>query len=523
MSKTILFAASSKINVLEDNTLITEKYTEYVESLLSAGHQTWQQVGDIDGGASNKDLTGTTPLLKLDFTAEGSIGIINTVLPNGVRNSNVSYGLMYYANREPDHQIIARFNNDDQYFESIYVSWDSNYVISNMRLRTRAYTYRYNILFVFDITANDFKHVYIQNQTNFGTYYNFVYGIKRYNRSNIEWRPTYVNDSGSFAALFNNTNLKEIITYDAELEFNKINTNLITYGKIVKKPPSYINIDSRIIDYKNTTPYTERDNNLYNFNFNFFVEGKTGDIPVFIKCLVDNDRSFQATLKNNHPYSITTLKSSYLITAQDNYYKLITPTNYKIMIPGEIIGTISMNKCKAPAGALYVMCYREDDNFLIGKYPVNNGSYEIPNLDCNSFYNIILVDSSRTFEWMVSSHRKPNPYNELVEEEYDVATINKIYIEYDMYGKRTLKWIINNTNIDYFNLYITDIELTDDVNLDFLPPPIKIRGLSYEILTTDNRAYYALEAVYKDKVSNRSQIHINTIVDNTKLMGVYSE
>ena len=36
MSKTILFAASSKINVLEDNTLITAKYTEYVESLLSA-------------------------------------------------------------------------------------------------------------------------------------------------------------------------------------------------------------------------------------------------------------------------------------------------------------------------------------------------------------------------------------------------------------------------------------------------------------------------------------------------------
>ena len=62
-----------------------------------------------------------------------------------------------------------------------------------------------------------------------------------------------------------------------------------------------------------------------------------------------------------------------------------------------------------------------------------------------------------------------------------------------------------------------------DVNLDFLPAPIKINGLSYEISTTDNRAYYALEAVHKDKVSNRLQIHINTIVDNTKLMGVYSE
>ena len=48
---------------------------------------------------------------------------------------------------------------------------------------------------------------------------------------------------------------------------------------------------------------------------------------------------------------------------------------------------------------------------LIGVYDLNeDGTYTIPNLDVNSFYDIVFKDQNRKIENISSSYRNPKAY-----------------------------------------------------------------------------------------------------------------
>lgn len=98
-----------------------------------------------------------------------------------------------------------------------------------------------------------------------------------------------------------------------------------------------------------------------------------------------------------------------------SYYKIFVdgkniPSYLFNVVKGEIYGLIDVKSCDTEERDLCIYCYRESDHFFIGEYSVTNGSYTIPNLDANSYYDIVLCDKNRNIEQQVSSHRKPTPY-----------------------------------------------------------------------------------------------------------------
>ena len=78
---------------------------------------------------------------------------------------------------------------------------------------------------------------------------------------------------------------------------------------------------------------------------------------------------------------------------------------------GEIIGNINIKECGITNPEdIEIVCLTNDSKRLIGRYDAINGTYKIPNLDANQYYDIILVDKSRKIEQQVLSYRKPTPY-----------------------------------------------------------------------------------------------------------------
>lgn len=96
-------------------------------------------------------------------------------------------------------------------------------------------------------------------------------------------------------------------------------------------------------------------------------------------------------------------------------YDLVTKESYPLynqpMIKGYIYGKVNVQDCANNQNALEVRCFRSDNKRFIGSYkPDSNGDYNIPNLDVNAKYDLILVDTERTIEQQVSSYRTPTSY-----------------------------------------------------------------------------------------------------------------
>lgn len=81
------------------------------------------------------------------------------------------------------------------------------------------------------------------------------------------------------------------------------------------------------------------------------------------------------------------------------------------MVKGFIAGSVNLKNCGVKSVDLKVYCYRNDNSRLIGVYDLNDdGTYSIPNLDVNSYYDIIFKDQNRKIENISSSYRKPKSY-----------------------------------------------------------------------------------------------------------------
>ena len=78
-----------------------------------------------------------------------------------------------------------------------------------------------------------------------------------------------------------------------------------------------------------------------------------------------------------------------------------------IINKGYISGSVDIFSCLE--SDFYIQCYQTEGNF-IGNYEINSdGTYTIPNLDTNQFYDIHLVDKNKIMENQVHSKRKPTP------------------------------------------------------------------------------------------------------------------
>lgn len=133
---------------------------------------------------------------------------------------------------------------------------------------------------------------------------------------------------------------------------------------------------------------------------------------------IANDSSDLSDIKiyqNNQLFYYDKTNTFELILYNDiNNYTLYVNDTIRALnqsgIFGEISSSVNVVGCNVPPNSLFVKCFRNHDNLYIGTYPVINNTYVIPNLDINTYYDIILVDISRTIEQQVSSYRKPRAY-----------------------------------------------------------------------------------------------------------------
>ena len=117
------------------------------------------------------------------------------------------------------------------------------------------------------------------------------------------------------------------------------------------------------------------------------------------------------------------------------------------MIKGYINGVINVRNCDDFSPEFEIKCFRNDDNLLIGSYIVTNNAYEIPNLDANTYYDIILVDKTRNIEQNVSSYRKPIPYETRFLNSVVLSGYKKDHTSY------RLTWKIDGDKFDFINIY----------------------------------------------------------------------
>lgn len=135
-----------------------------------------------------------------------------------------------------------------------------------------------------------------------------------------------------------------------------------------------------------------------NTTYTGFIEGaltptnfalKSGDVYVAENTTID--------------YTFNNLKSDveYYLHYNETCTKLdITQT----MVKGSISGSVSITDCVD--SEFYIKCIR-DDGFYIGRYEIVNNAYTIPNLNKNTSYDIILVDTNKKVESLIHSRRVP--------------------------------------------------------------------------------------------------------------------
>lgn len=154
------------------------------------------------------------------------------------------------------------------------------------------------------------------------------------------------------------------------------------------------------------------------YKLNYFREG-ISDEDLF------NDKKVISLFSNNRIYfinqndyiindfniNVNKYNSYYIIDGdykKEFYYNHET-NSFNTMRRGRIYGNINLKSCAVESFSdIRMLVYRQPDRQYIGSYKVTNtGVYDIPNLDTNSEYDIILYDTKRKIEQQVHSFRSP--------------------------------------------------------------------------------------------------------------------
>ena len=178
-----------------------------------------------------------------------------------------------------------------------------------------------------------------------------------------------------------------------------IDDSLLLKKSIIRSPDpglNYISTEDRSNNY-----YINWTNSIYDYyNPTFFVEGNDDNIEMEITILQSVvqeqvNYSFKKELTNGIHEFFEIPVGKYKLKS-GNWFKIID--KYQEMIPGYINCQFSPNKCELDNNSLYVKCFRSNDNVFIGKYKIVNGNVVIPNLDCDTEYDLIFVDESKILE-----------------------------------------------------------------------------------------------------------------------------
>lgn len=188
-------------------------------------------------------------------------------------------------------------------------------------------------------------------------------------------------------------------TYKYTVDTSPLKYSGDVYIKSISKPDYHYSYYMKIDNYYSPT---------------FFVEGVDDNIYINLTTIRGYQQyQFDTTTSQytiNGYYTFVDIPIAiYKLTASNgNWFKMIDFN--QTMVRGSLSGTLSIIECDGEFNSYYVKCFRNKDSFLIGEYPVENNNYIIPNLDCNTDYDIVLVDQSRTLEQKILSFRKPTPY-----------------------------------------------------------------------------------------------------------------
>lgn len=245
----------------------------------------------------------------------------------------------------------------------------------------------------------------------------------------------------------------------------------------------------------------------YNIIINYFVEGKYDqeiydqyESVVLTSSVTIYD--YQIPKINYFKYNNANKYLSYQVRYGDKYYKDIKfdidNNKFIDMVRGDIVGNVNLSSCNVTdMSKLKILCYRNDDHFFIGEYPVVDNKYFIPNLDVNTRYDIVLVDESRTIEQQVSSYRKPTAH---VVDEINVANITNLRRE-KIGGGDYLLWDVYKdikTEVDYYNVYYLGINGDENILLDERIFENYFKFAETEIIINGK---YQVECIYKGKIS----------------------
>lgn len=505
-------------------------YNQRVAAVLSSP-TTYTNSGGYDDGYSTYVLNSRGWSLNIDYTAEGSWGFTPTNMTDMPRrDSGFSHSRMYYSGwGEPYYQIICR-RQQDQYFNSLTMNWDENHLMGYMNIRALDSSYTYGFMFTIERTSYYLTELLYRTTATWTTSPVTYIGYKHYNRPTTAWSPltvgaitdTYIRNTGI-------TNLPiTVATYPSP--HTASDNSSILYYKYTTTPmgPIIPFVNKQLTSSKtfSTLDIHLDESSRYRYNYSFFVEGRTDDVLVQIKNMKDNS-VYGTTLKENETcYVDYTMFTDYKITVPNdpnNYFKIIKP-NDAIMIKGSITGTITLTGCTVNPANMYIICLRSD-GIKIGEYNIDiSNTYRIHNLNVNERYHIILVDKARTLEWMVSSYRKPLPYDELPE--IDVPEIANAYVISDSVIK-ILKWTFKQElpdveyKIDYCNIYYGNtLDSSNKLNMQTC---IRVYGMSYELTTAylDTYKYYVIETVYRNLKKQSGIITNDSVVNIAKFKSEY--
>lgn len=161
------------------------------------------------------------------------------------------------------------------------------------------------------------------------------------------------------------------------------------------------------ITFSKSNMFNYWNENVKNTNYTetFYIEGMDENNVSEYLVLYDNRLRKKSTSNKlilddlNYDTDVSIFKDGYIINLEKN------------IVLGELFGNINIKACGITnIEDVEIICLRNDSKRLIGRYEIVNGKYQIPNLDVNSYYDIILVDKSRKIEQQVLSYRKPTPY-----------------------------------------------------------------------------------------------------------------
>lgn len=184
------------------------------------------------------------------------------------------------------------------------------------------------------------------------------------------------------------------------IEVDTIINNAIFVESIVYTKPQSIII---VVEHTDQYITTDHSKSIY-----YFIEGQPDAYNKEIT-ITDLERyiSEKKILSKNEDI-LNIRNSRYLISNSTGYRKIID--NKTSMKRGYIECVPYMKQCEVDISNIYFKCFRSEDGMFIGEYPVVDGISFIPNLDCNSEYDIIFVDKTKTLEHIVQSRRKPKEY-----------------------------------------------------------------------------------------------------------------